>query len=115
MTVTLIENFRAVFYTPFYAAFALGAYKAEGVDVVSLFVNDGERHEADLDIELEQFYRRLADMKHLPTSSQPSVEALASAFRRGLERGGDVLGVFISSKMSDASSSNPTCDPSQRE
>jgi len=33
MTVTLIENFRAVFYTPFYAAFALGAYKAEGVDV----------------------------------------------------------------------------------
>lgn len=33
MTVTLIENFRAVFYTPFYAAFALGAYQAEGVDV----------------------------------------------------------------------------------
>ncbi len=33
MTVTLIENFRAVFYTPFYAAFALKAYEAEGVDV----------------------------------------------------------------------------------
>lgn len=33
MSVTLIENFRAVFYTPFYAAFALGAYEAEGVDV----------------------------------------------------------------------------------
>jgi NitT/TauT family transport system substrate-binding protein len=33
MTVTLIENFRAVFYTPFYAAFALGAYEAEGVAV----------------------------------------------------------------------------------
>lgn len=33
MTVTLIENFRAVFYAPFYAAFALGAYEAEGVEV----------------------------------------------------------------------------------
>ena len=74
--------------------------QAEDIDVVSLYVSDGERHEADLDIELESFYRRLADMKHLPTSSQPSVEALASAFRRGHERGADVLGVFISSKMS---------------
>lgn len=33
MSITLIENFRAVFYTPFYAAFALGAYAAEGLDV----------------------------------------------------------------------------------
>ena len=33
MPVTLIENFRAVFYAPFYAAFALGAYDKEGVDV----------------------------------------------------------------------------------
>ncbi len=31
--VTLIENFRAVFYTPFYAAFALKTYEAEGVEV----------------------------------------------------------------------------------
>ncbi len=33
MTITLFETFRAVFYTPFYAAHALGAYAAEGVDV----------------------------------------------------------------------------------
>jgi NitT/TauT family transport system substrate-binding protein len=33
MTITLIENFRAAFYTPFYAAFALGAFEKEGVDV----------------------------------------------------------------------------------
>lgn len=33
MTVTLLENFRAVFYAPFYAAFALGAFAAEGVEV----------------------------------------------------------------------------------
>src|SRR5262245_21429378 len=33
MALILIENFRAVFYTPFYAAFALNAYEAEGVEV----------------------------------------------------------------------------------
>jgi NitT/TauT family transport system substrate-binding protein len=33
MPLTLFEPFRAVFYTPFYAAHALGAYGAEGVDV----------------------------------------------------------------------------------
>ena len=33
MAITLIESFRAVFYAPFYAAFALGAYSAEGLDV----------------------------------------------------------------------------------
>jgi NitT/TauT family transport system substrate-binding protein len=31
--ITLIENFRAVFYAPFYAAEALGAYRAEGLEV----------------------------------------------------------------------------------
>ena len=33
MAVTLFENFRAVFYAPFYAAHALEAYRDEGVDV----------------------------------------------------------------------------------
>lgn len=33
MPVTLIENFRAVFYAPFYATAALGAYEAEGLEV----------------------------------------------------------------------------------
>jgi NitT/TauT family transport system substrate-binding protein len=33
MPLRLFEPFRAVFYTPFYAAHALGAYEAEGLDV----------------------------------------------------------------------------------
>jgi NitT/TauT family transport system substrate-binding protein len=33
MRITLIENFRAVFYTPFYAAFELQAYEAEGLEM----------------------------------------------------------------------------------
>ena len=33
MTFTLYENFRALFYAPFYAAVALGCYKDQGLDV----------------------------------------------------------------------------------
>ncbi len=33
MAITLFENFRALFYTPFYASVALDAYGAEGVEV----------------------------------------------------------------------------------
>ena len=33
MKITLVENFRAAFYAPFYAASALGAYQAEGIQV----------------------------------------------------------------------------------
>ncbi len=33
MKITLIENFRAVFYIPYYASIALGAYRAEGLEV----------------------------------------------------------------------------------
>jgi NitT/TauT family transport system substrate-binding protein len=33
MKIALIENFRAVFYTPYYASIALGAYRAEGIEI----------------------------------------------------------------------------------
>ncbi|MCW5604180.1 MAG: ABC transporter substrate-binding protein [Burkholderiales bacterium] len=33
MKINLIENFRALFYAPFYATFALGAFEAEGLDI----------------------------------------------------------------------------------
>lgn len=71
-----------------------------GIEVVSLWINDGERHEADSDIDLPEFYRRLADMRVLPTSSQPSLDSMVNAFTDAVQRGADVLGVFISEKMS---------------
>jgi NitT/TauT family transport system substrate-binding protein len=43
MPITLIENFRAVFYTPFYAAVALRAFEAEGVDVAMQTSPDPEK------------------------------------------------------------------------
>jgi DegV family protein with EDD domain len=73
---------------------------ATGLDVVSLYINDGETNQRELDMDVADFYDRLADMRSLPTSSQPSVDELLSAFRRAIEAGNDVVGVFISEKMS---------------
>ena len=71
-----------------------------GIAVVPLFVTDGDAVSAETDLDFADFYRRLEDTRVLPTSSQPSLDSLVAAFRRGAEAGGDVLGVFMSSKMS---------------
>ncbi len=79
-----------------------------GIVSVPLYVHDGDEMRAETDIELASFYRRLEDMRTLPTSSQPSPDAIATAFRQALDAAPgatgegqvDVLGVFLSSRMS---------------
>ena len=46
--ITLSENFRALFYTPFYAAHATGAYAKEGVEVDFRLSSDPSRTAAAL-------------------------------------------------------------------
>ena len=48
MAIRLSENFRALFYAPCYAAHAIGAYRAEGVDVTLLSSSDPARTAAAL-------------------------------------------------------------------
>ena len=48
MRITLIENFRAVFYAPFYAAIALKAYADEGLDVELRMSGDAAKTAASL-------------------------------------------------------------------
>jgi len=71
-----------------------------GISRVPLFVHDGDEMRAETEIDLDAFYRRLADTRTIPTSSQPSPDALVHAFEQAAEGGNDVLGVFISRKMS---------------
>lgn len=71
-----------------------------GIDVVSLYINDGESNQLELEMDVVGFYRRIQDMRTLPTSSQPSVDSLVSVFKRAVDRGSEVLGVFVSHKMS---------------
>src|SRR5262245_9404104 len=40
MPIRLIENFRAIFYAPFYATLTLGFYTSEGVEVELLSSSD---------------------------------------------------------------------------
>ena len=48
MAIRLSENFRALFYAPFYAAHAIGAYAAEGVEVELVASPDPARTAAAL-------------------------------------------------------------------
>ena len=75
--------------------------RARDIEVVSLYVNrDGVEHrEADMDV--AAFYEDIADMiDNPPTSSQPSQHALEELFDRAAEARDEVLGIFMSSKMS---------------
>ena len=77
--------------------------RAFGLKAVPLYVHDGDEMCPETTIDVAAFYRRLEDTRTLPTSSQPSPDALATAFREAGEEsgeGGAVLGVFLSSLMS---------------
>ena len=55
MTIRLSENFRALFYAPFYATHAIGAYEAEGVDAELVSSADPTRtaaalHSGEIDV-----------------------------------------------------------------
>lgn len=53
-----------------------------------------------VDILPGEFYRRLADSKVMPTTSQVTPATMQSTFQSLLEQGYDVLGIFVSSKIS---------------
>jgi DegV family protein with EDD domain len=58
-----------------------------------------------VDIMPDEFYRRLSTAKVMPSTSQVSPATLKTIFEKVLEEGFDVLGVFISSKLSGTMSS----------
>lgn len=73
----------------------------EGIEVVSLFIHDGETEYVDATMDLAAFYEKLPSMvDNLPTSSQPSQHTLECIFERAAEAGDEILAVFISSKLS---------------
>lgn len=71
------------------------------IEVVSLYVNREGREYREADMDVAAFYEDIADMiDNPPTSSQPSQHALEELFSRAAEVGDEVLGIFMSSKMS---------------
>jgi len=71
------------------------------ITVVPLNLIWGEESFVDgVDITPNEFYRQLVDSKSFPTTSQPTILSMKNTFDDLLAHGFDVLGIFISSKLS---------------
>lgn len=61
---------------------------------------EGQELRDGIDIQPTEFYNRLKTTRVLPTTSQPSPAVMKEAFEVLLAQGYDVLGIFISHKLS---------------
>src|SRR2546428_418618 len=68
--------------------------------VPQVVIWENETYEDDVTITPEQFYTRLRTAKVMPKTSQVSVVNMHKAFSSLLEQGYEVLGMFISAKLS---------------
>jgi DegV family protein with EDD domain len=68
--------------------------------VPQVVIWEGVSYEDDVTITTDQFYSRLRTAKVMPTTSQVSVINMHKAFSALLEQGYEVLGMFVSSKLS---------------
>jgi DegV family protein with EDD domain len=59
-----------------------------------------EAFEDGVDIQPSEFYSRLSTAKIMPTTSQATIPAMNTAFETLVGEGYDVIGIFISSKLS---------------
>jgi DegV family protein with EDD domain len=59
-----------------------------------------ETFQDGVDIQPNEFYRKLETSKTMPTTSQVAIVTMKAAFENLLESGYDVLGIFISAKLS---------------
>ncbi len=75
--------------------------KAYNISVVPQVLIWGEETFRDgVDIMPDDFYKKLETAKVMPTTSQVSIVDMKIAFEKLLDNGYDVLGIFISSKLS---------------
>jgi DegV family protein with EDD domain len=75
--------------------------RTEGIDVVPLFVNFGDTRFRDtVDLTREEFYRKLASLKMLPTTAQPTPAMFEDAFRPHVEAGRPIVCVTIMASLS---------------
>lgn len=75
--------------------------KRYNITVVPQVLIWGEQiYEDGVDIMPNEFYRKLSDAKIMPTTAQVSVINMKNAFEHLLAEGYDILGMFLSSKLS---------------
>lgn len=59
-----------------------------------------ETYQDGVDIQPDEFYARLKISKEMPTTSQVSITTMKSIFENLIEKGYEVLGIFLSAKLS---------------
>jgi DegV family protein with EDD domain len=75
--------------------------KKYNISIVPLILIWGdETFEDGVTMMPQDFYRRLPDSKVIPTTSQATIPSMQKAFSNLIEQGFDVLGIFLSSKLS---------------
>lgn len=73
----------------------------QGIHEVSLWVNDGDRHEREADVvDYTAYYERLRGAEALPTTSQPSIGDFLEVYAPLVADGYDIVSVHISSGIS---------------
>ena len=74
--------------------------KKYSIGVLSLSVSlDGEEY-VENQITNEEFFALMEQSREFPKSSQPSADEVYTAFKQETDQGNEVLGIFLSSKMS---------------
>lgn len=74
--------------------------KKYDISIVSLSVSFKDENIREVDIDNENFYKKMEEYNTIPTSSQPSVEEMYKAFEKHVRENNEVVGIFISSHMS---------------
>src|SRR5258707_11958215 len=75
--------------------------KSNNISVVpQVLIWDDETYQDGIDIQPAEFYRRLRTSRTMPTTSQASVVTMQQIFQDLTAKDFDVLGVFISSRLS---------------
>lgn len=71
------------------------------VDVIPLYlIWEGKSYADGIDLQPEDFFRRLADSPEMPRTSQIPLQTFLNVYRRWLEKGYDILSIHISGKVS---------------
>lgn len=71
-----------------------------GIEVLSLSVFMSDEIRRELDWSNEQFYDEMKKTGKFPKSAQPGIDEIRQSFEKFLRLGDQVLGIFLSSRMS---------------
>ncbi|AIY81587.1 EDD, DegV family domain protein [Clostridium botulinum 202F] len=77
-----------------------GLVEEYDISIASLNVILNGKSYKEVDLNNKEFYEDMEKSNEIPTSSQPSIDELFEIFKEKVVNGHDVVGIFLSSKMS---------------